>query len=92
MLALQREQRALLELRFARIAALERRIFEHAYTSFDQVEQELLAPEHVKALLAAGETAEAANAARPKLKTGKAITAAFETLDASQAKDKRGCQ
>ena len=33
------EQRALLELqRFERIAALERRIFEHVFAAFDQVE------------------------------------------------------
>ena len=41
-LSMQREQRALLELqRFERIAALERRIFEHAFAAFDQVEQQL---------------------------------------------------
>ena len=46
MLAMQREQRAMLELqRFERIAALERRIFEHAFAAFDQVEQGLLVVE-----------------------------------------------
>ena len=40
MLAMQRKPRALLELqRFERIAALERRIFEHALAAFDQVER-----------------------------------------------------
>ena len=42
MLAMQQEQRAMLELqRFERIAALERRIFEHAFAAFDQVEHQL---------------------------------------------------
>jgi hypothetical protein len=86
MLAMQREQRAMLEVqRFERIAALERRIFEHAFAAFDQVEQQLVAPVPVQALPAAGEAAEAAKTAAPKRKSRKAITAAFETLDASQA-------
>ena len=51
MLAIQREQRALLELqRFERIAALERRIFEHAFAAFDQVEHQLGTPVQVKVL------------------------------------------
>ena len=84
----QCEQQALVELqRFERIAALERRIFKHAFAAFDQVEQQLGAAVQVKALPAAGETEEAAKAATPKRKSGKAITADFETLDASQAKD-----
>ncbi len=41
-LAMQWEQRALLDAqRFERIAGLERRIFEHAFAAFDQVEQQL---------------------------------------------------
>ena len=93
MLAMQREQRAVLEpQRFERIAALERRIFEHAFTAFDQVEQQLGEAGPVKALPAPGETAGAAKAATQKRKSAKAIPAQFETLDASQAKDKRGCQ
>ena len=88
MLAMQREQRALLELqRFERIAALERRIFEHAFAAFDQVEQQLGAAVQVKALPAAGETAEAARAATPKQTSRKAFPAEFETLDASQASE-----
>ena len=39
----------------------------------------------VQVLPAAGGTAEAAKAATPKRKSGKAITAELETLDASQA-------
>jgi hypothetical protein len=65
--------------------ALECRIFEHAFAAFDQVEQHLSAGVQVKALPAAGE---AAKAATPKRKSGKAITAEFETLDASQAGDR----
>ena len=65
MLAMQREQRALLELqRFERIAALERRVFEHAFAAFDQVEQQLGAPVQVQALPAAGQTGEAAQAVK----------------------------
>ena len=42
MLAMQRGQRARLALqRFERIAVLARRIFEHAFAAFDQVEQQL---------------------------------------------------
>src|SRR5215471_20071332 len=67
LLAMHREQRALLEVqRFERIAALERRIFEHAFAAFDQVEQQLGAPVEVQALPAAGEIAEAAKVATPK--------------------------
>jgi hypothetical protein len=45
LLAMQREQRAQLEVqRFERIAALERRIFAHAFAAFEQVEQHLGAP------------------------------------------------
>jgi hypothetical protein len=39
----------------------------------------------VQALPAAGESADSAKAATPKRKSGKAITADFETLDASEA-------
>ena len=54
MLAMQREQRALLELQwFERITALERRIFEHAFAAFDQVAQQLGVPVQVQALPAA---------------------------------------
>lgn len=56
-LSMQREQRTLLELqRFERIAALERRIFEHAFAAFDQVEQQLGGPVQVQALPAAEQT------------------------------------
>ncbi len=42
LLAMQREQRAALELaRFERLAALERRIFDHAFTLFEQAEHHL---------------------------------------------------
>jgi hypothetical protein len=86
MLAMQREQRAMLEVqRFERIAALERRIFEHAFAAFDQVEQQLGAGVQVKALPAGGEVTETAKPAGPKRKAGKAITTTLETLDASQA-------
>ncbi len=85
-LVMQREQRARLAVqRFERIAALERRNFEHAFASFDQVEQQLGMP---VALPVAGEATEAAKAATPKRKTGEAITTEFETLDASQAGDR----
>ena len=90
MLAMQLEQRALLELqRFERIAALERRIFEHAFAAFDQVEQQLGGPVQVQALPAAGQTDAAAS---ESLKKGasKAITAEFQTLDASQAAESEG--
>ena len=84
MLAMQREQRALLELqRFERIAALERRIFEHAFAAFDQVEQQLGGPVQVQALPAAGQTGAAAQAAKPKRPPAKAITAEFQPLDVS---------
>ncbi len=80
MLAMQREQRALLEVqRFERIAALERRIFEHAFAAFDQVEQQLDAPVQVKTLPARS------SASPPVSKKGsqepsRAITAQFQTL------------
>lgn len=84
MLAMQREQRAMPELqRFERIAALERRIFEHAFAAFDQVEQQLGTGVQVKALPAPEQTSAAD--ATPKRKSAKAITTEFETLDASQA-------
>ncbi len=79
MLAMQREQRALLEVqRFERIAALERRIFEHAFAAFDQVEQQLGTPVQVKALPASS----AAPAVSPNRKKTppRAITAQVETL------------
>jgi hypothetical protein len=83
---MQREQRALLELqRFERIAALERRIFDHAFAAFDQVERELGAPVKVKELPAADNSGEGAKAATPKRKSGKAITGEFEALDTSRA-------
>ena len=86
MLALQREQRALLELqRFERIAALERRIFEHAFATFDQVEQQLGTPAEVQALPAASEVAEAAKATLPQQQRDAAIPAEVATLDASHA-------
>src|SRR5215468_5498230 len=80
LVAMQREQRALLEVqRFERIAALERRIFEHAFAAFDQVEQQLGGPVQVQALPAVGQTDAAAS---ESLKKGasKAITAEFQTL------------
>jgi hypothetical protein len=80
MLAMQREQRALLEVqRFERIAALERRIFEHAFAAFDQVEQQLGAPVQVPAL-PAGKVTDPATRRR---KTGhsRSIPAAFQTLE-----------
>lgn len=83
LLAMQREQRALLEVqRFERIAALERRIFEHAFAAFDQVEHQLGAPVQVQAL-PAGKASEPA--AQPR-KTGhtQAITAQFQTLETGQ--------
>ena len=87
MLAMLREQRAMLELqRFERIAALERRIFEHAFAAFDQVEQQLGGPAQVQALPAAGQTEEAEEASKgvsPRRKLGKTITAGSEPLDAS---------
>ena len=86
LLAMQREQRAILEVqRFERIAALERRIFEHAFAVFDQVEQQLGAPAEVLALPAAGQTGEVAQAATSKRGPSKASTAEFQPLDASQA-------
>src|ERR1051326_7644548 len=85
MLAMQREQRALLELqRFERIAALERRIFEHAFAALDQVEHQWGPSVQVKALPAPEPPREAA-VAPVKRKTSKAIPAEFETFDASQA-------
>ena len=90
LLAMQREQRALLELqRFERIAALERRIFEHAFTAFDQVEQQLGGPVQVQALPAAGQTGKAVSASSKK-GGSKAITAEFQSLDASQATESEG--
>lgn len=85
MLAMQRGQRAMLELqRFERIAALERRIFEQAFAAFDQVEQQLGGPVQMQALPAAVQTGESVP---ESLKKGgsKAITAEFQTLDASQS-------
>jgi hypothetical protein len=91
MLAMQREQRALLELqRFERIAALERRIFEHAFAAFDQVEQQLGGPMQVQALPEAGQTGEAAQAATPKRGSSKSITGQFQTLDPSQVAETEG--
>lgn len=91
---MQREQRALLEVqRFERIAALERRIFEHAFAAFDQVEWELGAPVKVRELPAANEKSEtdkAAKPATPKRTTAKPITAQFETHDASKAGEGEG--
>lgn len=67
-----------------RITALERRIFEHAFAAFDQVEQQLGGPVQMQALPAATQTGEAVP---ESLKKGgsKAITAEFQTLDASQS-------
>lgn len=82
-LAMLREQRALLEAqRFERIAALERRIFEHAFAAFDQVEQQLGAPVQVQALPAG----KAAEPGPRQTKTGQrqAITAQFQTLETGQ--------
>lgn len=91
MLAMQREQRALLELqRFERIAALERRIFEQALAAFDQVEQQLGGPVQVQALPAAEQTGEAVPAAKSKRASAKAITGEFQPLDASQAIESEG--
>ena len=91
MLAMQREQRAMLELqRFERIAALERRIFEHAFAAFDQVEHQLCGPVQVQALPAAGQTGETAQGAKPKRTAAKAITAEFQKLDPSQAGESEG--
>ena len=89
MLAMQREQRALLELqRFERIAALERRIFEHAFAAFDQVEQQLGGPVQVQALPAAGQTSDVAITS--KKGSSKSITAEFQPLDATQAGESEG--
>src|SRR5579871_973987 len=86
MLAMQREQRAMLEVqRFERIAALERRIFEHAFAAFDRVEQQLMAPVKVKELPSADDSGEGAKSVTSKRKTSKAITAQFEPLDVSKA-------
>ena len=91
MLAMQREQRALLELqRFERIAALERRIFEHAFAAYDQVEQQLGGPVQLQALAAAGQTGEATQAAKPKRAAARAITAEFQTLDPAQTTESEG--
>ncbi len=91
MLAMQREQRAMLEVqRFERIAALERRIFEHAFAAFDQVEQQLGAPVEVQALPAAGQTGEAPQAATARRGSAKPITAQFQPLDSSQATESEG--
>lgn len=88
MLAMQREQRALLELqRFERIAALERRIFEHAFAAFDQVEQQLGRPVEVQALLPSSAAAPVAAQPGRKGQSG-AITGEFQKLapfDASQS-------
>ena len=83
MLAMQREQRALLEVqRFERIAALERRIFEHAFAAFDQVEQQLRAPVRVPALPAAKMADPHPQQANARQK--RAITAEFEALKTGQ--------
>src|SRR5215471_6005238 len=83
MLAMQREQRALLEVqRFERIAALERRIFKHAFAAFDQVEQQLGGPVQVQARPEAAQTGEEAKAPTSRLNSAKAITAEFQPLDA----------
>jgi hypothetical protein len=82
MLAMQREQRAMLELqRFERIAALERRVFEHAFAAFDQVELQLGVPMQVQAL-PTGTARESA----PQGKTSHppAITGKFQMLEAGQ--------
>lgn len=80
MLAMQREQRALLELqRFERIAALERRIFEHAFAAFDQIEQQLSAPVQVNALPVRSIASPLAPR-KGKQEHPKAITAEFQTL------------
>ena len=82
---MQREQRARIELqRFERIAALERRIFEHAFAAFDQVEQQLGGPVQVQARPSAGQTGEAAKGATSKRSSAKAITAEFQTLEPGQ--------
>jgi hypothetical protein len=83
MLAMQREQRALLEVqRFERIAALERRIFEHAFAAFDRVEQHLGAAVQVQALPAGNATE---SAPRPKKASPPpAITTTFQTLETGQ--------
>ena len=82
---------ALLELqRFERIAALERRIFEHAFAAFDQVEQQLGGPVPVQALPAAGQTRKAAQAAKPKRTAAKAITGELQPLDASTSPESEG--
>ncbi len=83
LLSMQREQRARLELqRFERIAALERRIFEHAFAAFDQVEQQLGAPVQVQALPAG----KATEPVPQPTKTGHthAITAQFKPLETGQ--------
>ena len=83
--------RALLEVqRFERIAALERRIFEHAFAAFDQVEQQLGELLEVQALPAAGQTGEAGATASSKKGSSKAITAEFQTLDPSQPAESEG--
>ena len=91
MLAMQREQRALLEVqRFERIAALERRIFEHAFAAFDQVEQQLGGQVHLQALPAAGQTSETAKGTTSKRTPAKASTAEFQPLDTSQTGESEG--
>ncbi len=90
-LAMQREQRTMLEVqRFERIAALERRIFEHAFAAFNQVEQQLGGPVEMQALPAAGQTGEAAQVAPSKRGAAKPIAAQFQTLDASMAAESEG--
>lgn len=79
LLAMQREQRALLEVqRFERIAALERRIFEHAFAAFDQVEQRLGTPGPMQAL--PGSTTSAPVTRKDRRAAQRAITAEFQTL------------
>lgn len=96
MLAMQRKQWAMFEVqRFERIAALERRIFEHAFAAFDQVERELASPVKVNEPPAANEvveTSKAAKPATPKRTTAKPITAQFEPLNASNVGESEGSQ
>jgi hypothetical protein len=83
MLAMQREQRALLEVqRFERIAALERRIFEHAFAAFDQVEQHLGAPVQVPALPAGPVTEPGPR--RRKAVHERSFAAELQTLETGQ--------
>jgi len=95
MLAMQREQRALLEVqRFESIAALERRIFEHAFAAFDQMEQSLAGTVQVQALPPSPPGASPTPQAGRKGQS-QAITAEFHTLaplDASQTTESEDAQ